>query len=86
MKTYGSKIDYAILFISHKGLACMLNMFVHISFGLFFFLNVLFKIYIVMQANKLFIYLQICKKTKKKNAQCHVDNFIEILNAYLTKF
>ncbi len=44
----------------------MLNMFVDISFDLFFFLNVVFKIYIVMEASKLFIYLQIKKKTKKK--------------------
>jgi hypothetical protein len=64
MTTYGSKINYTILFVSHKGLACMLNTFVHISFGLFFFLNVVFKIYIVMQASKncLFIY-----KLRKKN-------------------
>jgi hypothetical protein len=40
MTTYGSKINYAIFKISHKGLACMLNTFMHTSFGLFFFLNV----------------------------------------------
>jgi hypothetical protein len=51
MMTYGPKIIYAILFISHKSLACMLNTFVHISFGLFFFLNVGFQ-YLHCNASK----------------------------------
>ncbi len=34
------KMNYASIFVSHKSLACMLNMFVHISSGLHFKNNV----------------------------------------------
>jgi len=41
---YGSKMNCAFVFASHKGLACILKTFVHISFGLHFKNNVGFHI------------------------------------------
>jgi hypothetical protein len=38
--TYGSKMNYAFVFASYKGLAYIVKTFVHISFGLCFKNNV----------------------------------------------
>jgi hypothetical protein len=40
------------MFVSHKGHPCMLNIFVHMSIGLCFKINVGFVMWIVMQTNK----------------------------------
>jgi hypothetical protein len=51
---YGSKMNYAYVFVSHKGLTCILKTFVRILFGLCFKNNVGFVLYIVKQIDKSF--------------------------------
>jgi hypothetical protein len=51
---YGSKIYCASLFVLHKGLACMPNTFVRISFGFCFKNKLVFVLCIIIQESMVF--------------------------------